>query len=383
MTPKVRRRRAAVAGALVALLVVVVVAVAGGPGTRPATRHSATGHERTTTLPPRPSSSSTSTTTPVGTGPYPVGSLSITVTEPATASGPARTLTTYVRYPAVPGTGGPGTPPVPARDAGPFPLVVFSGGYAVSPEEYSTLLTAWAAAGYVVADPVYPSTTPSSPGGLDEADIVHHPGDLSAVITALLDADGDAGSASPAPSEVITAGPVGTLAGLITPGEIAAIGHSDGGDVTLAAVAGSCCQDRRIRAAVILSGAEDAVFGGSYFTAPEVGPLLVVQGTADTINPEGCSVQLYDQAPRPKAYLSLVDQTHQGPYLEAGTALTTVTLVTTDFLNGALRGSRAAPAAMGAAGNVPGRSTLFPGAPTGLPPGPCPGAPGAPGAASA
>jgi predicted dienelactone hydrolase len=377
VTRKVRRRRAAVAGVMLALMVVVVVAVVGGLWTTTATRPTATDHGRTATIPSGPTSSSTSTATPAGSGPYPVGSLSITVTEPATASRPARTLTTYVRYPAVPGTGGPQTPPVPARDAGPFPLVVFSGGYAVSPEEYSTLLTAWAAAGYVVADPVYPSTTPSSPGGLDETDIVHHPGDLSAVITALLDADSTTGSASPGASEVVTAGPVGTLAGLIASGEIAAIGHSDGGDVTLAAVAGSCCQDRRIRAAVVLSGAEYAAFGGTYFAAPEAGPLLVVQGTADTINPEGCSVQLYDQAPQPKDYLSLVDQTHQGPYLEEGPALTTVTLVTTDFLNWALRGSKAAVAAMSAAGDVSGRSTLFVGAPTGLPPDPCPGAPGA------
>ena len=39
---------------------------------------------------------------------------------------------------------------------------MFSGGYDVSPEQYSILLDAWAAAGFVVADPVYPLTTPAS-----------------------------------------------------------------------------------------------------------------------------------------------------------------------------------------------------------------------------
>ena len=210
--------------------------------------------------------------------------------------------------------------------------MVFSGGYAVSPEQYSTLLDAWAAAGYVVADPVEPFTTPSSPQGLDEGDIVHHPGDVSAVITALVDADRGATASGPP-----------TLAGLIDTGRIAAVGHSDGGDVTLAAVADPCCRDPRLRAAVVLSGAEDAAFGGTYFSTVPAVPLLVVQGTDDDINPVGCSVQLYDQAPQPKYYLSLAGQSHQGPYLVAGPALTTVERVTIDFLAGVAGGLQAEP----------------------------------------
>ncbi len=339
---------------VVAAAVVVVAETTTGPASSPTTVAT-----RSSTTAPSP----TSTTAPSAHGPFAVGSLSLTVSEPAASGHAARTLTAYVRYPAVPGTGGSQTPATPDRASGPFPLVLFSGGYAVSPEEYSTLLTAWAAAGYVVADPVYPFTTPSSPGGLDESDIVHHPGDLSAVITALL-GTGAAG------------GPSGTLAGVIEPDEIAAIGHSDGGDVTLAAVADPCCRDARIRAAVILSGAEYAPFGGTYFSTPTHLPLLVVQGTGDDVNPEGCSVQLYDQAPRPKYYLSMAGQSHQGPYLEVGTPLDTVRRVTTDFLDGTLKGSAAALSAMTADGNVPGSSTLTAGTPTGLSAGSCPGAPG-------
>jgi fermentation-respiration switch protein FrsA (DUF1100 family) len=318
--------------------------------------------------------------------PFPVGTFTFTVTEPAggssTGSAPgavtaARTLDVTVRYPAESGSRTTQAPATPARTSGPFPLVVFSGGYGVSPEEYGTLLDAWTAAGFVVADPAYPFTTPTSPGGLDESDIVNHPGDLTAVITALLDAGGGAGGQTTPPGAAIAAGgPLSTLSNMIDPGEIAAIGHSDGGDVTLAAVAGSCCRDARIRSAAVLSGAEDAAFGGTYFAGTGQVPLLVIQGTDDDINPEGCSVQLYDQAPAPKRYLSLVGESHQGPYLDAGTAQTIVQRVTTDFLDWTLKGSVAAVTAMSTDGNVAGSSALSTGAAVALAAGPCPGAPG-------
>ena len=308
---------------------------------------------RTTTIPaaPRP--------------PYAVGTISLTVTDPASGAVPARSFTTDVRYPARSAVTAPGVAPAPLRGAGPFPLVVFSGGYAVSPEEYSVLLDAWAAAGFVVADPFYPATTPTPGQDLDEGDIVHHPADLSAVITTLLAADRGAAT-----------GTASVLTGTIDTGAIAAVGHSDGGDVSLAAVANSCCRDPRLGAAVILSGAEDTLFPGSYFPAGPTVPLLAVQGTDDDINPPGCSVQLYDQAPPPKYYLSLAGQTHQSPYLEPGTARDTVQQVVVDFLLGTLGHSSPALAAMARDGNVPGSSTLAVGGPSGVPAGECPGAPG-------
>jgi hypothetical protein len=372
VTPTIDRsrqagRRRAVIGALsLALIVGGVVAVVtidhrGGLTTSSGPSGSSAVHTHGT---PAPNTRPAPTTTLVPRPPYPVGSLAFTVTDPAAGPVPARSFTTYVRYPVGPGAAPAGTAPVPLRVAGPFPLVVFSGGYAVSPEEYAYLLDAWASAGFVVADPVYPSTTPSVGQTLDEGDIVHHPADLSAVITALIGADRGADT-----------GPQAVLAGAIQSGAIAAIGHSDGGDVTLAAAADTCCRDPRIHAAVILSGSETTFFSGTYFPAGSAPPLLVVQGTADDINPSGCSVQLYDQAPQPRFYLSLAGQTHQSPYLEAGTARDTVQQVVTDFLLGTLGGSHDAVAAMGRDGDVPGSSTLVTGGPTGLPAGDCPGAP--------
>ncbi|MHB1855171.1 MAG: hypothetical protein ACYCS2_08960, partial [Acidimicrobiales bacterium] len=60
--------------------------------------------------------------------------------------------------------------PATAGAAKPMPLVVFSPGYDIDPLRYSPLLVAWAQAGYAVAEPEYPHTSPGAPDGLDESD---------------------------------------------------------------------------------------------------------------------------------------------------------------------------------------------------------------------
>ena len=346
-------RRRLIVGAIGVVAVVAVVAVVVLVANALSSRTVPAGVPAAPAARPAGPTRPPSTPVPARRPPYPVGSLSFTVAEPATSATGPRSFVTHVRYPAGPGA------------ADPSPLVVFSGGYNADPEEYSTLLDAWAAAGYVVADPVYPATSPTSPEPLDEGDIVHHPGDLSAVITALVQADRGSG-----------AGPLSALAGAVDTGSIGAIGHSDGGDVTLAAAVDNCCRDPRIDAAVILSGAELDAFGGTYFASRPAVPLLVVQGTDDEVNPPGCSVQLYDQAPPLKYYLSMLGQGHQVPYLQAGTALDTVQQVVVDFLDATLGGSGPAKAAIGRDGNVPGSSSLFAGSPPDVAAGACPGAPG-------
>ena len=63
-----------------------------------------------------------------------------------------RELVTYVRYPAVGAPGAVDLAGAPAASAnGPFPLVVFAHGFAVTPALYAHLLQSWARAGYVVA----------------------------------------------------------------------------------------------------------------------------------------------------------------------------------------------------------------------------------------
>ena len=348
-----RRRRWVLAVSSVAILSSVAVLML-------ATRSATTARPA---APSSPTATGPATSAPTVAPPYAVDTLSLVVTEPATATEPARSFTTNVRYPAP--IRGPGGHPqdAPHGHAGTFPLLVFSGGYGISPEAYATLLDAWAAAGFVVADPDYPLTDPAA-GRIDEGDIVHHPGDLSAVITAITAADRGSGGGAGA-----------ALAGVVDTAAVAVAGHSDGGDVSLAAVADTCCRDPRIGAAVILSGAEDTAFGGSYFTGVPALPLLVVQGTADTVNPPGCSLQLYDQAAPPRYFLGLTGQSHQSPYLDAGPVRDTVQQVVVDFLLGTLEGSATAEAAMARDGNIPGSSSLTVDTAPAASPSSCPGAP--------
>jgi predicted dienelactone hydrolase len=263
------------------------------------------------------------------------------------AGAPARVFPTAVRY--------------PRAAAGPYPLIVFSQGFDYPAAAYAGLLNAWARAGFVVAAPTYPFTDPDTPGGPDENDIVNHPADLRFVIASLL-----ARSAAPA----------GALHGLIDRSQVAVVGQSDGGDVSLAVAADSCCSDPTVKAAVILSGAELSSFGGTYFSAPTM-PLLVVQGDADPINVPGCSAQIYDEARPPKYYIDLPGASHLPPYVSPGPIRDHVAASVIAFLALALRHDRAALHALDAAATLPGamsittsptlagRSTDCPGAPTG------------------
>jgi predicted dienelactone hydrolase len=250
-----------------------------------------------------------------------VGKLTLTLSEPSSASiataqsasgPPVRDLPTVVRYPIVsPHTGS-------AR----FPLVVFSQGFDEPAEAYSGLLNAWARAGYVVADPTYPLTDPSAPGGVNESDIVNHPADLRFVISTLRAAGRD---------------PHSRLHGVLDPREVAVAGQSDGADVSLTVAANSCCRVAAVKAAMILSGAEQTEFGGTYYGSEASVPLLVTQGSADTINLPGCSSQLYDQAPPPKYYLDIIGAPHLPPYVDPGPTRRGIELVTIAFLNDFLK----------------------------------------------
>jgi predicted dienelactone hydrolase len=345
----VRRRFVAV---LTVLAVIVALTLALTAARRPGSPTTTTTRASTTTT--------TTTTPPTPHAPFAVGAVTFVVTEPASGTGAARTFPVTVRYPAV---GAPGTAHLgltPLRSAGPFPLLIFSQGFDVSPETYAGLLNAWTAAGYVVADPAYPFTSPNAPGGVDRADIVHHPADLSFLITTLTTDGTVRGNA---------------LDGMVNAHEIGVVGQSDGGDVSLAAVANSCCRDRRIAAAVLLSGAELSWFPGRYFSSGSV-PMLVVQGTDDQdLNPVTCSVTLYNEAPPPKYYLSMLGQTHFSAYVPPGPARNVVASASIDFFNAYLRHDPHALAAMRAAGTHPGLATITSAPSVPVVAGTCPDAP--------
>jgi predicted dienelactone hydrolase len=238
---------------------------------------------------------------------------------------------------------------------------VFSQGYDLAVSAYAGLIDQWVSAGYVVAAPTYPHTDPSDAADLDEYDIVNHPGDLRFVLTSVLALAAQRGS---------------VLSGLVDPNAVAAVGHSDGGDVSLAVAANSCCRDPRVSAVVVLSGAELASLGGTYFSSTPV-PLLAVQGDADTVNPPACSVQFFDAAKAPRYYLDLLGAGHEPPYTQPGTPdENAVAIVTTDFLDAQLYGQRPALSAMLGAGAVPGVAEIVSDAAAPAAPGTCPGAPG-------
>jgi dienelactone hydrolase len=197
--------------------------------------------------------------------------------------------------------------------------VVFGHGFATTPFRYERLLRAWAAAGYLVAAPVFPLGNANAPGEPNEADIVNQPRDMSFVISRLL-----AASASPA----------NPLHDLVDPSRIAVAGQSDGAETAFATAYQRPWHDRRVRAAVILSGAE---LGRHVSLVPRMTPLLAVQGTADRINPPVYTLDLFHAVNRPKFLLLLRHAGHLGPYTVPGPRLAAVERVSIAFLNHVLR----------------------------------------------
>ncbi|MGH2916184.1 MAG: alpha/beta hydrolase family protein [Solirubrobacteraceae bacterium] len=252
-----------------------------------------------------------------------------------------RTLRTIVRYPASDRTrSGDLRGAAPARDAGPFPLIVFGHGFAVTPHLYARLLRAWAAAGYVVAAPVFPLGNADAPGGPNESDLPNQPADMSLVISRLL-------AASRATS--------GTLGGLISTHAIAVAGQSDGGDTALAVAYDPRYRDARVGAAIILSGAEIPGIGGFQIQAGGP-PLLATQGSADTVNPPSATDAFYATAAVPKFLLTLPGATHLPPYSSQQPQLGVVERVTIAFLNHYLKRRPLKP--LLSAGQVPGVAVL-------------------------
>jgi dienelactone hydrolase len=254
-----------------------------------------------------------------------------------------RTLVTVIRYPAQgPGSGVDLLSAPPARTGKRFPLVIFGHGFAVTPAPYAQLLQAWARAGYVVAAPIFPLGSANAPGGPDESDIVNQPRDMSFVITRMLELDGT---------------PHSFFQGLIAPHEIAVSGQSDGGETALAVAYDRHFRDRRVRAAVIMSGAELPGVGALHFQAPSP-PLLATQGTADTSNQPKFTYAFFDAAPRPKFLLLLLGASHLPPYTNEQPQLGVVERVTIDFLNKYLTNGKRALRRLLAAGTVPGVSAI-------------------------
>ena len=281
------------------------------------------GQTAESTPPPEPTAS-TPDVSPAALSPpaevdaYAVGFRTVTVIDSAAATparGPLparrdRVLTTSVWYPAAQRGGAVALP-------GPYPLVVFAHGFDVAPQTYTRLLRQVAAAGFVVAAPRFPISASNLPGRPREDDMANQALDVRSTITTMLAKSADHG----------------WLAGRLNGHEVAVIGHSDGGETVAANVLVAADHDRHIKAAVILAG--QLPTWGVFDPAPI--PTLVVQGSADTINPPSLSRDLYARLSSPKWYLDVLGATHLPAIIGSDTRARAVRRIVVAFLDATLR----------------------------------------------
>jgi len=142
-----------------------------------------------------------------------------------------RLLITEVRYPTLSPTKGLSETPDahPALRHGPFPMVVFGHGYALTPDTYAKLLDHWVEAGFVVVAPLFPDTSEGSVANisvansfLPEADDINQPGDMAFVTKEMLNSSGATSLLCP------------IAHGLISRTKIALAGQSDGATTAVA-----------------------------------------------------------------------------------------------------------------------------------------------------
>ncbi|SCF11531.1 alpha/beta hydrolase family protein [Micromonospora mirobrigensis] len=230
-----------------------------------------------------------------------------------------RPLPVTLWYPAPGAAGGSAQRSVPAA-AGRFPVVMFSHGLGGEPGDYATLLTRWAAAGFVVAAPAFPHTRKGADGSI--LDVLNQPADVSYALTKVLALDGAAGD---------------PLRGRLATDRVAAAGHSAGGVTTIGLFTAG--RDERLDAGVVFAGTGLGV--GTAF-AGAAAPQLFVHGRADEVVAYSAGKAVYDAVPWPKAMLSLTKGDHGRALLTDGAALRVVADTTVEFLRWTLYGDAAA-----------------------------------------
>ncbi|MFC4021637.1 alpha/beta hydrolase family protein [Micromonospora sp. GCM10011542] len=230
-----------------------------------------------------------------------------------------RALPVTLWYPATGAAGGSAKRSAAAAD-GRFPVVMFSHGLNGRPDDYATLLTRWAAAGFVVAAPTFPHTARGGDGNV--LDVLNQPADVSYALTEVLALDEKAGD---------------PLRGRMAADRVAAAGHSAGGVTTIGLFTAG--RDERLDAGVVFAGTALGV--GTAF-AGAAAPQLFVHGELDEVVDYAAGRAAYDKVPWPKAMLSLPKGDHGRALLSDGAALRVVSDTTVEFLRWSLYGDAAA-----------------------------------------
>ena len=220
----------------------------------------------------------------------------------------------------------PTTVRLPAGDQ-PAPLVVFSHGLGSSPQRFSQLLDAWAAAGYVVVAPRFPLTSDANPDhNIEVSDQMNLPADVSFVLDEVLAA---------------AATPGDRLFGRVDPDAIGAAGFSLGGGATYALAYNDCCVDERIDSVAIL-GSAVLIYTGVTDLARAL-PVLIVHSTTDEALDYVYARDAFDEVGGPAWFITVRDVAHHDAFDDAPTAVdTTVELATTAFWDRTLLGGDAA-----------------------------------------
>ncbi len=203
-------------------------------------------------------------------------------------------------------------------------MVVLAHGFAAEGDDYAVLAHDLAAAGFVVVAPEFPSSSHALAGEPQRVDVTEQARDVSFLLDALQDP-----ARQPA-----------QLAGHLRDGA-AVVGHSDGGTTAALIAYADCCADPRIRAAVVMSGAETGA-DTTWFTKQSPA-LLAIHGDADEVNPFGASAQLYQDASSPKWLIGVVGGSHAEPFTGATESFGVPALVA-DFLTAMLNGDSSAAA---------------------------------------
>jgi dienelactone hydrolase len=261
---------------------------------------------------------------------------------------PTRTLLTAIYYPA---QGAPTEKPVenapPDTKNSPYPLILFSHGIGARGVYYENVIKALVSAGYVVAAPDYPLSNANTPGGSDFVrgivDTKNQPADASFVIDQVIKLSKQKGG----------------LDGIVDPKRIGAAGHSLGGITTYGLTYSGCCSDKRIKAAVPMSGIIGVVEGFESYFQGGATPLLAVHGNADPVLPYSADMNGFARAQPPKYFLTFLGAGHIQPFL-GGDDPSAIALKksTVDFFDRYLKDDKAALAKLRTDANVPGKARL-------------------------